>query len=146
MTSDAIQNAIGIRPLLFSPPYGAYDNFVHVLVAQFGLTTVMWRVDTNDWKRPGVNSIVNTALAAARKGSIILMHDGGGNRTETVEALPIIIHTLLQRGFKLVTVNQLINDTHNLGTVKSTNSSPAATIGEQPEAWVDALFTQRKPA
>lgn len=117
MTSNAIQNAIGVRPLLFRPPYGAYNNFVHGLVAQFGLTTVMWSVDTNDWKRPGVNSIVNAALAAARNGSIILMHDGGGNRTETVEALPIIIRTLLQRGFKLVTVNQLINDTHNLGTL-----------------------------
>ena len=78
--------------------------------------------------------------------SIILMHDGGGNRTETVQALPIIMQTLLQGGFKLVTVNQLINDTHNLVTVKSTNSSPVATIGDQPEAWADALFTRRKLA
>ncbi len=62
------------------------------------------------------------------------MHDGGGDRSETVQALPIIIQTLLQGGFKLVTVNQLINDTHNLSTVKSTNSSPVATIGDQPEA------------
>ena len=88
----------------------------------------------------------NAALAAARNGSIILMHDGGGNRTETVEALPIIIHTLLQRGFKLVTVNQLINDTHDLSTAKLTNSSPVATIDDQPEAWADTPFTRQKLA
>ncbi|HEX6480818.1 MAG TPA: polysaccharide deacetylase family protein [Ktedonobacteraceae bacterium] len=114
LTSAAIGNAIGVHPILFRPPYGAYNNFVQGQVAQTGLTTVMWNVDTRDWTRPGVYRIVNTALATVRNGSIILMHDGGGNRTETVEALPIIIGALLQRGFKLVTVIQLINDTHTL--------------------------------
>jgi peptidoglycan/xylan/chitin deacetylase (PgdA/CDA1 family) len=114
MTSIAIHNAIGVYPLLFRPPYGAYDNFVQGLVAQSGLTSVMWNVDTRDWTRPGVNGIINTALAEVRNGSIILMHDGGGNRSETVEALPTIIRMLQQQGFKLVTVIQLINDTHTL--------------------------------
>jgi peptidoglycan/xylan/chitin deacetylase (PgdA/CDA1 family) len=90
LTSDAIGNAIGVHPILFRPPYGAYNNFVQGQVAQTGLTTVMWSVDTRDWTRPGVYGIVNTALAFARNGSIILMHDGGGNRSETVEAVPII--------------------------------------------------------
>jgi peptidoglycan-N-acetylglucosamine deacetylase len=114
MTSDAIYNATGVYPLLFRPPYGAYDNFVQGLVAQNGLTSVMWNVDTRDWTLPGVNSIVKTAMAEVRNGSIILMHDGGGNRSETVEALPTIIQMLQQRGYKLVTVVQLINDTHQL--------------------------------
>jgi peptidoglycan-N-acetylglucosamine deacetylase len=146
LTSDAIGNAIGVHPILFRPPYGAYNNFVQGQVAQTGLTTVMWSVDTRDWTRPGVYGIVNTALAFARNGSIILMHDGGGNRSETVEAVPIIIRTLLQRGFKLVTMIQLINDTHKLHTRKTTNSLSVATTSYPVEAWVDAVLIRRKPA
>jgi peptidoglycan/xylan/chitin deacetylase (PgdA/CDA1 family) len=100
----------------------------------------MWSVDTRDWTRPGVYGIVNTALAFARNGSIILMHDGGGNRSETVEAVPIIIRVLLQRGFKLVTMIQLINDTHKLHTLS------VATTSYPVEAWVDAVLIRRKPA
>ncbi|HEX6484074.1 MAG TPA: polysaccharide deacetylase family protein [Ktedonobacteraceae bacterium] len=134
LTSDAIENAIGVHPTLFRPPYGAYNNFVQGQVAQTGLATVMWNVDTRDWTRPGVYSIVNTALATVRNGSIILMHDGGGNRSETVEALPIIIRALHQRGFKLVTMIRLIIDTHKLDAMKSINSPLVATTGYQAEA------------
>ncbi len=89
----------------------------------------MWSADTNDWKRLGVSSIVNTALAAARNGSIILMHDGGGNRSETVAALPVIIEALQHHGFKLVTVIQLINDTYKLKARKAVNLSPLTPTG-----------------
>jgi peptidoglycan/xylan/chitin deacetylase (PgdA/CDA1 family) len=69
---------------------------------------VLWTVDTEDYLRPGVRVIVNRALAGARPGAIILLHDGGGDRSQTIKALPLIVKALRKRGYKLVTVPQLI--------------------------------------
>jgi peptidoglycan/xylan/chitin deacetylase (PgdA/CDA1 family) len=68
---------------------------------------VLWSVDTGDYARPGVSRIVHSALSGATSGSIILMHDGGGDRSETAAALPQIIRGLRRRHFHLVTVSQL---------------------------------------
>lgn len=106
--SAAIQEAIGRPPVLFRPPYGATDAAVVGVASQLGLLQILWTVDPRDWARPGVDAIVNNVLSHATNGSIILMHDGGGDRTETVLALPLIISALLQRGFMFVTVPQLL--------------------------------------
>jgi len=71
---------------------------------------VLWTVDTNDYQLPGVAAIVHSAVSGAQPGAIILMHDAGGNRTETVEALPLIISALRAKGYKLVTVPKLLLD------------------------------------
>jgi peptidoglycan-N-acetylglucosamine deacetylase len=106
--SAAIQDAIGRSPVLFRPPYGATDATVVGVASQLGLLQILWTVDPRDWSIPGVNAIVNNVLSHAMNGSIILMHDGGGDRTETVLALPLIISALQQRGFTFVTVPQLL--------------------------------------
>lgn len=106
-TSAAIRQAIGIPPDLFRPPYGATNATVRSIASQLGLRQILWTLDTHDWQRPGVRAIVNTVLAKAKNGSIVLMHDGGGNRSQTVQALPQIITGLQQRGFTFVTVEQL---------------------------------------
>ena len=75
----------------------------------------------DDYRQPGVAAIVHAAVSGARPGAIILMHDAGGNRTETIEALPKIIKALRARGYKLVTVPRLLLDNpapanqHDLG-------------------------------
>jgi peptidoglycan-N-acetylglucosamine deacetylase len=71
---------------------------------------VLWTVDTDDWEMPGTQAIFNAAVRGAKPGAIILMHDAGGNRTETVQALPKIINTLRKKGYKLVTVPRLLLD------------------------------------
>jgi peptidoglycan/xylan/chitin deacetylase (PgdA/CDA1 family) len=71
---------------------------------------VLWTVDTGDYRRPGTAAIVRAALAGARPGAIILLHDGGGNRAQTVAALPKIIAGLRSRGYRLVTVPRLLLD------------------------------------
>ncbi|HUH80760.1 MAG TPA: hypothetical protein VLZ06_05480, partial [Solirubrobacteraceae bacterium] len=71
---------------------------------------VLWSVDTDDYEQPGVATIVQRALAGAQPGAIILLHDAGGTRTQTVEALPLIIRGLHARGLKPVTVPQLLAD------------------------------------
>ncbi len=108
--SVTIQNTIGVWPTLFRPPYGAITISVRTQILQLHLIPVLWSVDTEDWQRPGKSAIVDVALARASNGGIILMHDGGGNRLQTVAALPYIIEGLRQRGYELVTVPQLIND------------------------------------
>jgi peptidoglycan-N-acetylglucosamine deacetylase len=103
-TSIAIQDAIGIPPVLFRPPDGATNKEVRSIASELGLRQILWTIDTRDWQRPGVGAIVSTVLTNARNGSIVLMHDGGGNRSQTVQALPQIIIQLRQRGFTFVSL------------------------------------------
>ena len=82
------------------PPFGATNPTVGRILARQGLRQVLWTVDTRDWDRPGRKHIVHAATGpAVRAGSVILMHDGGGDRSQTVAALPEIIATLQQRGY-----------------------------------------------
>jgi peptidoglycan/xylan/chitin deacetylase (PgdA/CDA1 family) len=98
------------RPRLFRPPYGSFDTTTFHLLHQMKMLMVLWSVDTDDYEQPGVEVIVHRALEGAKPGAIILMHDAGGDRAQTVAALPTIIHELRKRGFQLVTVPQLLHD------------------------------------
>ncbi len=100
----------GPRPLLFRPPYGSFDATTMRELHALHLLMVLWSVDTQDYLQPGVPVIVQRALAGAHPGAIILMHDAGGTRTQTIAALPEIIRALRARGFELVTVPQLLAD------------------------------------
>jgi peptidoglycan/xylan/chitin deacetylase (PgdA/CDA1 family) len=71
---------------------------------------VMWTVDTSDYRSPGVSAIVRSAVRGARPGAIILLHDAGGIRVDTVDALPKIIRALRARHYRLVTVPKLLLD------------------------------------
>jgi len=97
-------------PRLFRPPYGLWNATTLALLRRYRMLMVLWTVDTNDYRRPGVAAIVHTAVSGARPGAIILLHDAGGNRSETVAALPRIITDLRRRGYKLVTVPRLLLD------------------------------------
>jgi peptidoglycan-N-acetylglucosamine deacetylase len=97
-------------PRLFRPPYGMWNATTLALLHRYRMLMVLWTVDTSDYRRPGVRAIVNTALAGARPGAIILLHDAGGDRSETVAALPKIIAGLRRRGYRLVTVPRLLLD------------------------------------
>jgi peptidoglycan-N-acetylglucosamine deacetylase len=97
-------------PRLFRPPYGLYNSTTLGLLRKYKMLMVLWSVDTDDYTLPGVSAIVHTAVSGAKPGAIILMHDAGGNRQETIEALPKVIHDLRAKGYKLVTVPQLLLD------------------------------------
>ncbi len=100
----------GRRPLLFRPPYGSFNATTLRELKALHLLMVLWSTDTDDYRQPGVSVIVERALAGAKPGAIILMHDAGGSREQTIAALPLIIHGLRARGFRLVTVPQLLAD------------------------------------
>jgi len=96
---------LGIHPVAFRPPGGAASPAVTAAAQEFGDRTVLWSVDSADWQ-PGVtaNQLVQRVLAAARPGAIVLLHDGGGNRSATVAALPAIIDGLRRLGLTLTVV------------------------------------------
>jgi peptidoglycan/xylan/chitin deacetylase (PgdA/CDA1 family) len=106
--ADAIRQAGGPYPRLFRPPYGSFDASTLAELRRQGMLMVLWSADTKDYARPGVAKIVYTALSGAQPGAIIIMHDGGGDRSETVAALPRIIRGLRRHGCRPVTVAQLI--------------------------------------
>jgi peptidoglycan/xylan/chitin deacetylase (PgdA/CDA1 family) len=106
----AIHRAGAPYPRLMRPPYGSFDATTLAILHARRMLMVLWSVDTSDYIRPGVERIVHTAVSGAAPGAIILMHDGGGNRSETVAALPRIITLLRKRGYRMVTLGQLIRD------------------------------------
>ena len=105
-TDDAIKSATGSRPTLLRPPYGSITarekRWIH---DQFGYQIILWDVDPYDWKRPGPSVVRNRILKETRPGSIVLSHD---IHPGTIEAMPSTFDALEAKGFKFVTVSELI--------------------------------------
>jgi peptidoglycan-N-acetylglucosamine deacetylase len=97
-------------PRMFRPPYGDWNSTTLQLLRKDHMLMVLWSLDTDDWQLPGVQTVVHRVLSGAKPGSIVLMHDAGGNRSETIAALPKVIRGLRKQGYKLVTVPQLLLD------------------------------------
>jgi peptidoglycan/xylan/chitin deacetylase (PgdA/CDA1 family) len=108
-TSRVITAVTGRRPRLLRPPYGARNRSVDSVAKQLGMPEILWNVDTLDWRYPNSRRLTNTVLRSPQRGSIILMHDAI-NRS-TITAMPAIIEQLQRRGFRLVTVSQLLGTT-----------------------------------
>lgn len=89
----------GVRSKCFRPPYGATNARVRAEIKAAGMRQVLWSVDPQDWARPGATKIAQRVLANVRPGAIVLMHDAGGNRAQTVIALDKVIRTLKARGY-----------------------------------------------
>jgi peptidoglycan/xylan/chitin deacetylase (PgdA/CDA1 family) len=106
-TQEAILRATGVRCSLFRPPYGMRTPLVFKQTRREGLQVVEWSVSSQDWRHPGTEVIVKRILRRTRAGAIFLFHDGRGDRSQTVEALPIIIEALRRQGYSFATVPEL---------------------------------------
>lgn len=106
----AIEDAGAPVPNLFRPPYGSYDRKTLGVLDRGRRLGVLWTVDARDFARPGADAIVRAVMAAVRPGAIIELHDAGGDRRETVAALPVLIRRLRRQGYTLVTVPRLMLD------------------------------------
>jgi peptidoglycan/xylan/chitin deacetylase (PgdA/CDA1 family) len=108
-TALAIQRATGgFYPCLFRAPYGATSPALLDEARRMGFTTIQWDVDPRDWSLPGTQAIYSNVVNNAHPGAIVIQHDGGGPRQETLAALPHEIDTLRARGYHFVTVAQLL--------------------------------------
>jgi len=105
-TQDAIVRATGVKPRTMRPPYGALlQRQRQMLFSEFNYPTIMWSVDPQDWRRPGPSVVTSRILSGANNGAIILAHD---LHAPTVTAMPATFDGLLSRGYKFITVSQLL--------------------------------------
>ena len=105
-TAEVIRAATGRAPAVMRPPYGATNaKLIDWVMQRYGTPSILWDVDTQDWKHPGVGVVVSRVLHKSRRGSIILLHD---IHASTLAAVDDIVAGLQARGFKLVTVSELI--------------------------------------
>jgi peptidoglycan-N-acetylglucosamine deacetylase len=130
-TLQAIRGLSGYTPCVFRPPYGDYDSSVVRTAASLGLATILWEVDPSDYTLPGVSAIQQRVLAQVMPGSIVLSHDGGGPRGQTLAAYPGIIRALRARGYRFVTVPQLLGF-HTIYRRCLRDCEGAAIVGHPP--------------
>jgi len=104
-TRTAIREATGKTTTCLRPPYGATSANVRSLAQHDGFKVVLWDVDPQDWSLPGVDAIVSNVLKHTHAGSIVLMHDGGGPRAQTIAALRRILPALQRRGLRSVALD-----------------------------------------
>jgi peptidoglycan/xylan/chitin deacetylase (PgdA/CDA1 family) len=107
-TQAGIKKATNFKPCLFRPPYGAKSAASVALTARKGMQSVLWDVDTSDYERPASFDITQRVLNGVKPGSIVLMHDGGGPRDQTLGALPDVIKGLKAKGYRFVTLSKLL--------------------------------------
>jgi peptidoglycan/xylan/chitin deacetylase (PgdA/CDA1 family) len=120
-TRDAIIRAAGVQPRTLRPPYGALLQRQRELVySEFGYPTILWSVDPFDWKRPGPSVVTARILAGTTPGAIVLSHD---LHSQTVDAMPATLDGLLRKGYRFVTVSQLLA---MKGAAPSAPPAPAA--------------------
>lgn len=118
-TDDAIKSATGVRPTLMRPPYGSLNARQKAWIHEsFGYRVIIWDVDPLDWKRPGASVVTSRIVNATRPGSIILSHD---IHPPTIAAMPATFEQLQAKGFKFVTVSEL------LAMARPAPPKPAAT-------------------
>ena len=143
-TQHLLASEVGRHSILFRPPY-AIDAEPETIdqvrplefAAKEGYVSVGMQIDPNDWQRPGTDEIVKRVIDAAERGegNIVLLHDSGGDRTQTIEAIPRIVEELRKRGFEFVSVAQLLGRSRD-------EIMPPVLRDNQPRVWLDrAGFT-----
>lgn len=105
-----IKELTGYSPSLFRPIAGYYDKEIVDTAVSSGYNVILWswHQETRDWSRPGANKIVQNVVSDARPGDVIIFHDAGGDRSQTVKALDSILKILSENGYKCVTVSELL--------------------------------------
>jgi cellulose synthase/poly-beta-1,6-N-acetylglucosamine synthase-like glycosyltransferase/peptidoglycan/xylan/chitin deacetylase (PgdA/CDA1 family) len=114
LTENAVAGATGVRPRLFRPPYSGTPDAVTKRqaeelqdIAREGYAIVLSDFDTRDWAKPGPEAIVRAGTPPGNRGGLLLMHDGGGDRTQTLAAIRRLVPELRRRGFRFVTASEL---------------------------------------
>ena len=106
---DAIFTLGEYHPCLFRPPEGAFDSDVEKTALELDYSVILWSIDTRDWDHTPPDNILKNVLGNIKSGDIILMHDYIGHASPTPDALRMVIPALIERGYKFVTVSELID-------------------------------------
>ncbi|WP_037683119.1 polysaccharide deacetylase family protein [Streptomyces griseus] len=100
-TCDVIEDAYGERPQWFRAPYGAWNRAAFQLGSELGMEPLAWTVDTLDWTSPGTRTIIDRVEHGAAPGVVVLSHDAGGDRSQSVRALRAYLPQLLDDGYHI---------------------------------------------
>ncbi|MFE0736834.1 polysaccharide deacetylase family protein [Streptomyces sp. NPDC058855] len=100
-TSDLVEQVLGTAPLWYRAPYGAWNRHSFEIGAELGMEPLAWTLDTLDWKEPGSGTIVRRVLDGAAPGVVVLSHDAGGDRSQSVSALRRYLPALLDAGYSI---------------------------------------------
>lgn len=117
-TSAIIERVTGFRPCHFRPPEGVQDRRMIADANELGMNSVRWDVDSEDFLYQSPESLREGILEDVRPGSIILMHDGGGDRSTTIAALPGLIDGLRADGYQMVTLTELLGGEYKRGELQ----------------------------
>lgn len=130
---DLITAATGRRPRDLRPPYGFVNQNVLDQAGKLGYRIVLWtdEHDPRDWTRPAAAEIARRSLERVEKGMILLLHDSGGNREQTVRALPLILERLQGQGYQVVTVDELLTQTAAAGVPPEEDALHKNSTGQQ---------------
>ena len=122
-TRDAVVRATGVQPRTLRPPYGALLQAQREWIrSEFNYPTIMWAVDPRDWQRPGPSVVASRIIAGTTPGAIVLAHD---LHAPTVDAMPATLDGLSKKGYKFVTVSQLLSMKSSEAVAQAANSAPA---------------------
>lgn len=144
-TQDAIVQATGYTPKLFRPPYGAITERQKKWInEQFGYKCILWAVDPFDWKRPGPAVVAHRIISETRPGAIILSHD---IHKGTIDAMTEVLDTLQAKGYKFVTVSELLAlEKPKTASAKASATSAAVAAPAAGQSAVPTPKVEVKPA
>lgn len=144
-TSAAIQNATGVKPIYLRPPYGSMTPALqHHIWDKFGISTIYWSVDPLDWKIRDPQSVYDQIMKQVKPGAIVLAHD---IHPTTVAAMPRLLDALIAKGYKFVTVSELIA-MEKPAAPKVASATPAAApapVKKKPQAQSQAPQRPKPP-
>lgn len=106
-TQKIVQHLTRKKTHWMRPPGGNTNDEVNAITKALKMQPILWDVDSHDWQRPGTKAIVKTVVSEVRPGYSVLMHDGGGDRTQTLQAIPYIVKALRAKGYSFVTMDDL---------------------------------------
>lgn len=141
-TQDLLTSVAGHQVATMRPPGGAYNTRVREVADSMGYKVILWDVDTNDWRRPSTNSIIDNVLRNAHDGSIILMHD---RYESTLTVTAAVIDGLRQRGFEFVTVSELVANERQTSSAKSLPQPAAQSLSTVPQEGAVSGGEQQSP-
>lgn len=111
-TQEAIKSVTGKYPTLFRPPYRALNKELCKVIKENNMNIILWsNIDVRDWSNPGVDTMVNTIENKIQNGNIVILHDYNtvrNDKSQTIETLEIVIPKLKEKGYKFVTISELI--------------------------------------
>lgn len=116
--AKVLENLTGYKPTLFRPHSGFYNEKIVNTAINNGYRVILWswHQDTKDWRRPGVEKITRNVVSDTKPGDIVIFHDAGGDRSQTVRAVENILAILYKNGYKCVTVSEMLQRTETFFT------------------------------